>query len=204
MQGTITAYVQHCNMLMCSVEALAPLQYLAGVKKDQIPDDAAKLEAKAAIAKWRDAVLDRPGFNASRWGRAAGIDPSVIRRNMDPDHSSVTTIQNLHALARAASIPSVLDFLSQQADGAAREGSASRWTPRPATLAHLTEFLWRSSPASRSRAPDVQWFAHGLAAGLEFLALDPTREDSPDYLAGAESAILIALRNYKPQPEQAA
>lgn len=54
---------------------------------------------------------------ANRWADEAGLHPTTVTRNMSVSHDATAKIENLHVLARAAGMPSVVDFLEWQAQG---------------------------------------------------------------------------------------
>lgn len=110
-----TAHMQHCKVRMCSVSAFGALAYLAAVSdRDRI--DAAKQEAIAVVARWRDALLAKADIKANKWAGSAGIAATTITRNMAADSTSTAKLENLHLMARAIGAPSVLDFLQGQAN----------------------------------------------------------------------------------------
>lgn len=69
------------------------------------------------VVKWMRRQLDRLGWTPERWAREAGLAPTTVTRAMAASFSSVSSVPTLHALARAAGVRSVIDFLGLQADG---------------------------------------------------------------------------------------
>lgn len=67
------------------------------------------------IAHWMAQYLRRSGVPASDWATAAKLHKSTVSRAMKENYESVTSINTLDALAKAAGMPSVLDFLRSQA-----------------------------------------------------------------------------------------
>lgn len=115
--GTITAYVQHCKVLMCSIGAIVTPAYVHGVAVDPKYIEEAKALAGQVVAKWRDATLARMKVKANKWANCAHVSPTTITRNMDADYKSTPKIESLHLLGEAAMLPTVLDFLKWQSEG---------------------------------------------------------------------------------------
>lgn len=67
------------------------------------------------IVKWMRCQLDRLEWLPERWAREAGLAPTTVTRAMSDNYGSVSSVTTLNALARAAGIPSVIDFLDGQA-----------------------------------------------------------------------------------------
>jgi hypothetical protein len=83
------------------------------------------------VVGWMKAQLERLGWKPERWAREAGLAATTVTRAMSEDYASVSSIPTLDALARAANVPSVLDFLSGYAG----------MTPPPELVAVLLEEL---------------------------------------------------------------
>ena len=71
--------------------------------------------AQKVIANWMTRYMQRSGINATDWAISAELHKSTVSRATKDKFESVTSIPTLHALAVAAGMPSVLDFLSAQA-----------------------------------------------------------------------------------------
>lgn len=72
-------------------------------------------QQQAAVVRWMESQLDRLGWSAEQWARAAGLSPTTVTRALTPAPKSVSSVPTLHALARAARVPSVIDFLEGDA-----------------------------------------------------------------------------------------
>jgi hypothetical protein len=59
--------------------------------------------------------LARLRWKPERWAREAGLAPTTVTRAMAANYESVSSVHTLHVLARAAGVPSILDFLDGQA-----------------------------------------------------------------------------------------
>jgi hypothetical protein len=70
---------------------------------------------QAVVVRWMGRQLERLGWSAERWAREAGLSPTTVTRAMSPSYGSVSSVPTLHALARAAGVPSIVDFLDGQA-----------------------------------------------------------------------------------------
>lgn len=68
------------------------------------------------IVRWMRRQLDRRAWSAERWAREAGLAATTVTRAMSDTYPSVSSVPTLHALAKAAGVPSVLDFLDGQAN----------------------------------------------------------------------------------------
>ena len=141
------------------------------------------------IVDWMARQLRRMGIRPQAWAERAGVYPTTITRAMKPDYTSVTAIPTLDALARAAHVPSVLDFLeTQDAPGAA---AAPRSPPAPPLteddLAPLLAALLPLAPKGIVTESAVRDLAGALSYGLELLAVRPAKPATPD-------AIEVAVR----------
>lgn len=82
------------------------------------------------IAEWLTRMREHLGWTWKRWADAAEIGaPTTLSRAVKDDYESITGIQTLHGLARAAGVPSVLDFLAGQG---VDDGIDRRPAPPPA------------------------------------------------------------------------
>jgi hypothetical protein len=66
------------------------------------------------IVKWMQRQLQRLQWKPERWAKEARLAPTTVTRAMAENYDSVSSVTTLHALARAASVPSILDFLAGQ------------------------------------------------------------------------------------------
>jgi hypothetical protein len=67
------------------------------------------------VVKWMRCQLDRLEWVPERWANEAGLAPTTVTRAMSKNYDSVSSVTTLNALARAAGIPSIVDFLAGQA-----------------------------------------------------------------------------------------
>lgn len=67
---------------------------------------------QSIVVNWMERQLHRLNWKPERWAKEAGLSPTTVTRAMSDDYASVSSVPTLHALARAAKTPSVLDFLS--------------------------------------------------------------------------------------------
>lgn len=79
--------------------------------------------AQRIVVDWMKAQLQRHGWKPGGWAVKAGIAPTTISRAMHESYTSVTSLPTLHALAVAAGVPSVLDFLAAQTAANAMPGA---------------------------------------------------------------------------------
>lgn len=68
------------------------------------------------IVAWMRHHMERLGWNPEKWAKEAHLAPTTVSRALAENYESVSSVPTLHALARAAGSPSVLDFLQGQAD----------------------------------------------------------------------------------------
>lgn len=110
---------------------------------------------QAVIVDWMQRQMKRLGWRPETWAKAAGLAPTTVSRAISPGYASVSSVPTVHALAVAAQVPSVLDFL------AGRAGIA----PGSKVLCGmLVELL----PAIGCRSPEakVERLAHALSVAL--------------------------------------
>lgn len=84
------------------------------------------------IVNWMRRQLERLQWKPEKWAKEAHLAPTTVTRAMADNYDSVSSVPTLHALARAANVPSLLDFL---------EGQASIAPRYPVITAMLTELL---------------------------------------------------------------
>jgi hypothetical protein len=123
------------------------------------------------IADWIKRTLQRNNWTAADWAKATGtgMAPTTITRAVDPDYASVTGTKTLHALARAAGVPSVLDFLEtdQATTPAAPQPPA---VPSAESLSTLLAAVLPLAPRGRQTAESLRVVAAALESGLALLA----------------------------------
>ena len=150
---------------MCSIEGRDSQCYRWGMAPEQ-----------RVIARWLDRVRAKKGWSWNTWAKLAGVGAATtLSRAVKEDYGSVTKIETLHALARAAKVPSVLDFLDDEA--------FTLGALKP-VLAELLQF----APKGRWTEQDVERFVEALAYGLGLSASDsasPASDHAYDVAARA-------------------
>lgn len=163
-------------MHMCSIGAGHSSFYSLGVNTKGEQSDSAKRRAISAVSRWRDHVLKIKGWTAQQWADKAGVSATTITRSMAPVHSSTAKLETLHLLARAAGVPSVVDFM----EGRAVSGIALR---------PLLSELMQLAPKGRWTEQDVEHLAEALEYGLGLPPSDLATPASPDaYKTAARAA----------------
>ncbi len=143
-----------------------------------------KLEQRIVVA-WMRAVLDRLHWTPALWAKEARISPTSLTRAMSDDFDSVSSVRTLHALARAAKIPSVVDFLQWQTqlpDPVESDGKV---------IAALLERLLPASGAGRPR--NLTALSEAVAHGLILAGRDPSIAENEAALRVATDAALARL-----------
>lgn len=195
MQNVITAHVQHCKVQLLQEKNCKSAAIVKSMAKK--PLSSAKREAVErsiqAISAWRDNVMRAAEISAAEWGRRASMAPTNITRGMSPDATTVTKLENLHILARAAKVASPIDFLMSN------EASfvCGAWSPSSESVQRLLEGAKLAAPDVRVSEADLQLIAHVLHAGLEHLSANPTKEGSQDYWDGVYAVMSRAVRDYQ-------
>lgn len=73
------------------------------------------MRQKKIIAEWLYSVRQKTGISWAELARRANIKAATtLSRAVDMNHTSVMSVKNLEAIAQAAGIPSILDFLLYQ------------------------------------------------------------------------------------------
>jgi hypothetical protein len=119
--------------------------------------------------------LDRLHWSAERWAREAKLAPTTVTRAMSPSYKSVSSVSTLHALARAAGVPSILDYLETQ-------GNLSRHFPMLAIM--LEELL--PVVGCRLNHEELTAFSHALGQAII------TTTEQPDVCRDPEAVRIIA------------
>lgn len=169
---TYAACLEH----MCSIEAANVQCYRCPVKPEQ-----------RIIAKWMERVRAQRSWTWNAWATAiekAGlgkIAATTISRAVKEEYQSVTSVETLHVLARAAEVPSVLDFLNGHAFSAA-------------ALKPVLAELMPLGPKGRWTEQDVEHLAQALEYGLGLPPSDPTTPTSPDAYGTAARAAAVRFR----------
>jgi hypothetical protein len=71
-------------------------------------------ELQGVVIRWMARQLERLQWSAERWAKEADLSPTTVTRAMSKSYNSVSSVPTLHALARAAGVPSILDFMEGQ------------------------------------------------------------------------------------------
>lgn len=82
------------------------------------------------IVGWIERVATFRRLTYGGWATKAKVAPTTLTRGTKADFNSVTTIPKLHALAKAANVPSVLDFLASQPEAGAVSQPLAEWMTR--------------------------------------------------------------------------
>lgn len=139
------------------------------------------------IARWIQRVAAKKGWSYLTWANAAKLGAATtITRALKEDYQSVTSVTTLHALARSAGEPSVLDFLEGKAFSAA--------ALRPV----LSELL-QLAPKRGWTAQDVEHLAEALEYGLGLPPSDHATPASADAYATAARAAVDRFRDLDAQ-----
>lgn len=73
------------------------------------------MRQKEIIAKWLYSIRDKMDVSWAELARRANIKAATtLSRAVDMNHHSVMSVKNLEAIAQAAGMPSILDFLLYQ------------------------------------------------------------------------------------------
>lgn len=201
METNLSASLQNYNMHMSRMIARPMQSYAAfmGTKRKSGSREY-KDEAIQVVSKWAQRVGVVTKWAPSRWASEAGISDTTMTRGIGEDSSSTPKIENLHALARAAKVPSVLDFLATEAASMPPQP----WIPSEPTLTFVIEVLSNALSEGRFYPDEAPKFAHAWRAALEYFAADPDMEHNEGYRAGAVQIINRAIRDYTKPHEQAA
>lgn len=140
------------------------------------------LPEQTVIARWMERIRTRKGWNWAQWAERAGVEATTLSRAVKENYASVTKIETLHKMARAANVPSVLDFF---------EGETVSVT---ALQAVLTEML-PLAPRRRWSPQDVEHFVAALLYALELPPADPTTPADPGAYEVAARAGAVRLRD---------
>lgn len=185
----IAAHVQHDKMHMCRVPTAYAEAYPWPVGSEKII--AAKDEAIRAVSRWRDAVLAKTGWNGATWAAKVGISPTTITRNMNADWSGTAKLENLHALARAAGVRSVVDFLRD-------DPVATDALPPPEALAIVLDVIAAEMVGTRIPESSLRPAGRALALALQLLQENPAIHASPDAVRAVARTAVVRLPQTTP------
>ncbi|KQN09805.1 hypothetical protein ASE85_02370 [Sphingobium sp. Leaf26] len=143
------------------------------------------LPEQRIIASWMRRIMDQKGWTPQTWANQAGFAATNVTRAIKEDYESITTVRTLDKLAKAAGVPSVLDFLSGR-------------SAAPSLNVHevsgvLAELLGSGSWA----ATDAPRLAEALLYGLGLATSDPAIPASEEMLKVAGRAAADRLHDSK-------
>lgn len=147
-------------------------------------------EIRAAILR----AMAEKGFSRRRLSAEAGLSESAVRDILTRTQSP--GIAALQKIANALEVP--IDEITGAND------DADDWQPREGTIRLAVEAWSLSLSEPRTTESDLRLLSHAVNEVLLFVARDPAKQDSPDFPAVVEAIVATAIRNYRPQPEQAA
>jgi len=146
----------------------------------------AMLPEQRIIAAWMRRVMQQKDWSAQEWAKQSGVTPTNISRAVRDDYESITSIRTLDKLARAARVPSVLDFLA--GTSASNSLNANEVTTVLAEL--LGSGNWTATDAPR--------LAEALLYGLGLATSDPATPASDEMLKVAGRAAADRLHDNLP------
>lgn len=148
------------------------------------------------IANWIERTRERLGWSYAEWARRAGIKAgTTITRALKDDYDSITSVQTLHALAKAADEPSILDFLSGKSDVA----EPTLPIPNEETLSALLAAVLPLARRGRQSEQSLQVVAAALARGLEILGDQAPTGDNAGALGAAARGAVARFRDLTQQ-----
>lgn len=143
------------------------------------------LPEQRIIASWMRRVMDQKKWTPQTWADHAGFAATNITRAIKEDYGSVTTVRTLDKLAKAASVPSVLDFLA----GSSPVGSINANEVSGVLAELLASGSWTANDAPR--------LAEALLYGLGLATSDPAIPASEEMLKVAGRAAADRLHDSK-------
>lgn len=152
--------------------------------------DKAKREAIEAVAQWADKAAAAADVKLSKLATMAGIHPSTVTRGMAPDSTSTPKLENLHLVARAAKIPSVIDFLRDELEVV----STAPVLPSVENLVPLLKILLSAAPSGRASDASVRALSEALAYALELLGDRAATPASDELIGMAARGAMLRFR----------
>lgn len=142
------------------------------------------------IADWIETTRAKKGWTYAEWARRAGLGAdTTITRALKDKYASVTSVPTLHQLATAAEVPSILDFLSENAD------EEEKAAPSEAALTGLLAALLPLAPKGQPTAQSMRVLALALQRGLELLGPDSGSHPSDEAVSVAARGAVARLRD---------
>lgn len=181
----ISAYVQLCQRHMCSVIGACLHCYDASMQPEQV-----------VIADWIKRTQARLDLSYSKWATAAGLGAATtVTRAIDPEYGSITSIKTLNILAKAAGVPSVLDFLASDEASTKREPVIPSEETLASLLAAVLPLAGRGPLAARS----LRVVSAALAHGLELLGDQSANPDNAGAVGAAARGAVLRFRELSQQ-----
>lgn len=140
------------------------------------------------VANWMERIRAEKGWSWSQWAKEAEIKAATtLSRAVKDTFDSTSKIETLHSLARAAKVPSVLDFL---------EGEAVSVGALKTVLSELLPMAGKS----RWTEKDVELLVEALAYGLGLPEAGSTTQASEGAYAVAARAAAARFRDLNSEP----
>lgn len=142
------------------------------------------------IANWLERTRQQMGWSWSQWAKKAGVGAgTTLTRAIKDDYKSVTSIPTLHALAQAAEVPSVLDFLSGQT------------IEKPVNVEALTQaltYVLKNIPKAELSDQLAGTYVRAALHALELVDNDPVKIANPDVMDVAARGAISRSREAHP------
>lgn len=139
------------------------------------------------IAEWLERTRLKKGWTWEQWAREAEIGaPTTLTRAIKANYSSVTSIPTLHALAQAAGVPSVLDFLG------------GGWANVEALKSSLAAVL-KAAPRADMTDQLAERYVRAALRALELVGTDPAKQANQDVVDVAARAAVTQFLEESPQ-----
>jgi transcriptional regulator with XRE-family HTH domain len=171
---TIIAHMQPVKRQTYAVPSMPVRRYAGTMQAEQ-----------KTIADWMGRVQARKGWTGEEWARRAGVSTSTVTRAQSEGYSSVTAVLTLDRLARAAGVPSILEYL---------RNDTPPTLPSEAVLSALFLGMLRGTEGRCDQGQRAELLAKGLIASVELLARNPAIEGSPFALTATAEAVTMTPR----------
>lgn len=165
------AYVQPVNTDMLPFKGARPAGYAIAMQPEQ-----------KIIADWMGRVMARKGWSGETWASRAKVSTSTVTRSQGDNYNSITSIRTLDHLARAAGVPSVLDYIA---------ADAPPMLPSVEVVCALTVGMLRAIPESYALEDQASVLARGLVDALSLLMRNPEIVRNQDALRAAGEAVAL-------------
>lgn len=134
------------------------------------------------IANWIERTGKARGWSGEEWADRAHVSTSTVTRAVKDNYHSVTTVLTLDKLARAAGVPSVLDWLAADTPAILPNGPTVR-----AILAGMLKGIPEELPVEER----AELMARGLEQALALLARNPAIVGNAPAISVASEALVI-------------